>query len=69
MEVNRAAFDSWVQNATQTLLEGFARWPPSQKEGGKSHLAKLPAKSVLNEKHPKWVQIDLPPQELKICGE
>ena len=39
----------------------FARWLPSQKGGGRTHLASLPAKSVYIEKHPKWVLFDLPP--------
>ena len=47
----------------------LARWLPSQKGGERTHLASLPAKSVCIEKHPKWVQIDLPPQELKKYGE
>ena len=47
----------------------LARWPPSQKWGRERHLASLPAKSVFVEKHPKWVLLDLPPQELKIYGE
>ena len=36
---------------------------------GKSHLASLPAKCLIDEKHPKQVQIDLTAQELKKYGK